>query len=146
MKCPCLISIIYCKYKFRFDHYLEQMFIEIYNKKPISLWEENVCVTVNVYFNNVSANYASAKVTISNPLKMHFRKNPYIYQMIDHWYLPLENNILQENNNSHRIIFLQELLKNLYVFLNILQELCFLQKKSITCRNLCQRDNFPKRN
>lgn len=105
MKCPCLISIIYCKYKFRFDHYLEQMFIEIYNKKPISLWEENVCVTVNVYLNNVSANYASAKVTISNPLKMHFRKNPYIYQMIDHWYLPLENNILQENNNSHRIIF-----------------------------------------
>lgn len=146
MKCPCLISIIYCKYKFRFDHYLEQMFIEIYNKKPISLWEENVCVTVNVYFNNVSANYASAKVTISNPLNMHFRKNPYIYQMIDHWYLPLENNILQENNNSHRIIFLQEILKNLYVFLNILQELCFLQKKSITCRNLCQRDNFPKRN
>lgn len=146
MKCPCLISIIYCKYKFRFDHYLEQMFIEIYNKKPISLWEENVCVTVNVYFNNVSANYASAKVTISNPFKMHFRKNPYIYQMIDHWYLPLENNILQENNNSHRIIFLQEILKNLYVFLNILQELCFLQKKSITCRNLCQRDNFPKRN
>lgn len=146
MKCPCLISIIYCKYKFRFDHYLEQMFIEIYNKKPISLWEENVCVTVNVYFNNVSANYASAKVTISNPLKMHFRKNPYIYQMIDHWYLPLENNILQENNNSHTIIFLQEILKNLYVFLNILQELCFLQKKSITCRNLCQRDNFPKRN
>lgn len=146
MKCPCLISIIYCKYKFRFDHYLEQMFIEIYNKKPISLWDENVCVTVNVYFNNVSANYASAKVTISNPLKMHFRKNPYKYQMIDHWYLPLENNILQENNNSHRIIFLQEILKNLYVFLNILQELCFLQKKSITCRNLCQRDNFPKRN